>query len=223
MTARYDPVGTRPSGHAQPGASAVMMASVAYFGARNLGVYVNRPNSAGGGLSVHAEGRAGDSGFTTAQRHAGDAFAAWLVSLTDELYVQVVIWQRRIWSATHATWRPYTGPNPHTDHVHWEVNWTGARWLTAETIARYRPGAEPPPAQPSEDDDVTRPFTAAHKGGSTAWLCIPTGGPSPGLVKMAMADPLDVQLPPNGYGPLVEVDREQLAAIPTTTGSVGDV
>jgi len=39
-------------------------------------------------------------------------------ALTADPRVKYVIWNRKIWSASKPSWRPYTGKNPHTKHVH---------------------------------------------------------------------------------------------------------
>jgi hypothetical protein len=74
-----------------------------------------------GQLSIHAVGRALDlmtSGAT------GDAIANHLVTNAETLGIQLVIWNRTVWTVrpTGATSRAYTGSSPHTDHVHAEVN-----------------------------------------------------------------------------------------------------
>ncbi|HZQ86303.1 MAG TPA: hypothetical protein VFA83_15755 [Acidimicrobiales bacterium] len=79
----------------------------------------------------------------------------------------------------------------------------------------------PVPAAPTEEDDV-RPVVLIDASGQskTGWLVMPTGS---GLVKIAMGDAKDIALPPAGYGPPVEVDRNQLAQIPLTDGTKGAV
>ena len=37
-----------------------------------------------------------------------------------------VIWNRKIWNAGAQTWKPYTGADPHTSHVHISLGWAGA-------------------------------------------------------------------------------------------------
>lgn len=54
----------------------------------------------------------------------GQQIADFLVANWRELKVRYVIWNRRVWSVSRIAegWRPYTGTNPHTDHVHLTVN-----------------------------------------------------------------------------------------------------
>jgi hypothetical protein len=98
-----------------------------------------------GGRSEHKEGRAWDWMVNVRdadERAAADEVVAWLL-VTDEhgnehanarrLGIMYVIWDRQIWSATRADegWRPYRGPDPHTDHVHVSFNRPGARGETS--------------------------------------------------------------------------------------------
>jgi hypothetical protein len=68
-------------------------------------------------------GNAIDCHFDTQSRM--DAFAKWCVSKMDELDIQNIIWNRRIYTRESRTWRAYSGVNPHTDHVH--VDFTPSR------------------------------------------------------------------------------------------------
>lgn len=82
-----------------------------------------------GPTGEHAEGRALD--FMTYDNgtvlHPGPArpligrqISQYLVDHHLRLGIWYVIWNRRIWSITRPGkgWIPYTGDNPHTDHVH---------------------------------------------------------------------------------------------------------
>lgn len=73
----------------------------------------------------HEDGRAGDA--MTSNNAIGSNLASWLVQNAELLGVQLVVWRRARW----ASWRKrrgessfaaYTGPSPHTDHVHYELN-----------------------------------------------------------------------------------------------------
>lgn len=61
----------------------------------------------------HPSGRAVD--FMTS---AGDALAQYFVAHAAEWSVDYIIWNRRSWNSVRKTWVPYTGSNPHIDHVH---------------------------------------------------------------------------------------------------------
>ena len=91
-------------------------------------------------VSLHAEGRALDwmiSAGSPANRRTVARFIK-LVSANNwklgrAMGLQEVIWNRKIWTATyHASgFRSYTGPNPHTDHVHIGLNRAGASKRTS--------------------------------------------------------------------------------------------
>jgi hypothetical protein len=106
----------------------------------------------GPGVSEHKEGRALDymlNYANPAQRSQAEDIVNWLLA-TDRhgnrhanarrLGIMYLIWNRRIWGSYRAAsdgdgWRPYTGSNPHTDHIHLSFSWPGARkqttWWTA--------------------------------------------------------------------------------------------
>ena len=140
--ATYDPQqqcipGARPA----VAAFAALLAE-AHPSSRNLGI---TRGCAAGARSEHKEGRAYDWGVrvTDAEEEAAaQQMLAWLLA-TDEhgndfamarrLGVMYVIWDDHIWSSSSARegWRVYTGPNPHTDHVHLSFDWAGAMGATS--------------------------------------------------------------------------------------------
>ncbi len=97
-----------------------------------------------GSTSEHKEGRALDfmlSVNVPEQKAAGDALTSWLTGKdangvvggnARRLGVMYVIWNKRIWSVYNTSgWRTYTGPVPHTDHVHTSFSWDGAMGRTS--------------------------------------------------------------------------------------------
>ena len=98
-----------------------------------------------GGRSEHKEGRAWDWGVNVndpeQKEHAAEVIG-WLLA-TDEyghqfamarrLGVMYVIFNGHIWSAYDAAagWRPYHGPNAHTDHVHVSFDIDGGQGATS--------------------------------------------------------------------------------------------
>jgi hypothetical protein len=82
--------------------------------------------------SQHGTGRAIDLAIPTRDRDAnnalGDPVANWLVTNSSRIGVQLIIWDRTIWVGrlTGAKDLPYTGPDPHLDHIHVELNRAGA-------------------------------------------------------------------------------------------------
>jgi hypothetical protein len=87
--------------------------------------YVCRQNTAQPSrVSAHGTGRAVDFVVPRGDRRA-DEVADWLVANAAELGVQVIIWDRTIWSVAgnpRGSHRAYTGPSSHTDHLHVEIN-----------------------------------------------------------------------------------------------------
>lgn len=150
MALRYDPPRSKCAGRNQPGAVALRRFCLAVFAfCEDAGIYVCRKVAGSSNDSVHGDGRAWDAHFDQPGKNrrnpAGDPLANWLVANADALGVQVVIWNRLIWSATRPYWRAYTGPNPHIDHVHVELNWPAAESLTVADLERVWAGT---PAQP---------------------------------------------------------------------------
>ncbi len=101
-----------------------------------------------GGVSEHKEGRAWDWGLSVAnasQRAAAGDFLAWLTAHQGRharrLGVMYVIYNRKIWSTYRIAegWRPYTGSDPHTSHIHISLSWAGARGRTSFWTGRVAP------------------------------------------------------------------------------------
>ncbi|MEU8222490.1 hypothetical protein [Kribbella sp. NPDC048915] len=113
--------------------------------------YITRECSASG-TSEHKEGRALDYMLNindSGQRAIANDILSWLLA-TDRygnkhanarrLGIMYMIWNRQIWKSYQASsgWQPYTGNNPHTDHIHFSFSWKGASkqttWWTATPI-----------------------------------------------------------------------------------------
>jgi hypothetical protein len=103
----------------------------------SIGGYCCRPNTADKSrTSVHGTGRALDVMIPLyggdADNTKGDKVGNWLVQHAQEIGVQLVIWDRMTWNASRSgdKFNPYTGPIPHTDHLHVELNLDGANMKT---------------------------------------------------------------------------------------------
>lgn len=48
----------------------------------------------------------------------GSSIAQYFVANAAAEGVDYIIWNRQSWNSARGTWVPYTGSNPHTDHVH---------------------------------------------------------------------------------------------------------
>ena len=91
--------------------------------------YECRPNTAlPNETSQHGTGRAIDLAIPVRDRDAdnelGDVVANWLVMNSSRIGVQLIIWDHTIWVGrlTGKKDVPYTGPDPHIDHIHVELN-----------------------------------------------------------------------------------------------------
>ena len=97
-----------------------------------------------GGQSEHKEGRAFDWGasyYDASERAAVNDALTWLTAtdrngnqaaMARRVGLMYMIWNKQIWKAYDSRgWQPYSGPNPHTDHVHFSVGWNGAKKVTS--------------------------------------------------------------------------------------------
>jgi hypothetical protein len=91
-----------------------------------IGGFSCRPNTANTSqTSVHGTGRALD-----VMTDDGDDIANWAVMNAQQVNIQLIIWNHTIWRANGRQDGPYGGPNPHTDHVHIEINEDAANQQT---------------------------------------------------------------------------------------------
>ena len=174
-----------------------------YPGTRSMGI--SRACTVGG-RSEHKEGRAFDWGVNVArpaEKAAADDMLRWLLA-TDRygnrfanarrLGVQYVIWNKRIWSSYAPTWRAYSGPSPHTDHVHVSFNWPGANkqtsfWTgrvvnaTAATVPSAPPVSTAPVPPKTPTTTVVAPPPVRDDQTWTVHANRPRGNDSPGSVQ----------------------------------------
>ena len=231
---------------AKPGVAALRdLVLRSYPGTRNLGI--TRACTVGG-RSEHKEGRAFDWGVNVnnpAEKAAADDLLRWLHA-TDahgnrfanarRLGIQYVIWNRRIWSSYAPTWRAYTGPSPHTDHVHISFNWPGANKQTSfwtgrvvNATAGTVPSAPPvstAPAPPKTPVVVKPPPPVRHEQTWSLQSNRATGNSSPYSVQAGQVYLLKVR---GTYapGPMLKADAKCWLARGTTrwtrTGPGGDL
>lgn len=160
MTLCYDPPRRPCAGRVQPGTVSLRVFCMSHFAeCENAGDYVCRLVVGSTLPSVHGDGRAWDAHFDQPgpgrRNPLGDILANWLVAHAEEIGVQVVIWNRLIWSGTRPYWRTYTGPNPHIDHVHVELCRRSATELplTLADLEAIWAGTPAPPDPTIPDDD----------------------------------------------------------------------
>lgn len=123
------------TGGPQRGAQALLAALLQlYPEGWSGGIYNCRTVRGGATTSVHGEGRALDLmvpvGLDGRGTSLGHEIVRHLGSVGAELGVQLVIYDRRSWSAVYPRGRYYTGVHPHYDHLHIELTWAAARNLT---------------------------------------------------------------------------------------------
>lgn len=136
----------RCTGRVQPGAQGLMDWAVKDFrqGARNFGIYNCRDIRGKSSNSVHGEGRALDIGFSGVGNPAGTRLVQALLPHVGTLGIQMIIWNRRIYSARYPKGALYSGVSPHTDHVHIELTWGAARSLTRARVQQVVGGGGVP-------------------------------------------------------------------------------
>jgi hypothetical protein len=122
-------------------------------GARNLGIYNCRSVRGSTNRSVHGEGRAVDVGFSGVANPAGTRLLNTLLPHVGALGIQMIIWNRRIYSARYPTGARYTGAVPHTDHLHIELTWNAARGLTRNRVRQIVGGGGAPAPAPAPAPD----------------------------------------------------------------------
>ena len=103
------------------------------YGRPDLGIV---RDCAAGGRSEHKEGRALDypfNAFDGAQFVQAQQLLDWLLAsdrhgnphaLARRLGIMYIVWNRKQWRAYRASagWLPYSGANPHTDHIHFSFS-----------------------------------------------------------------------------------------------------
>lgn len=148
-----------------------------------------------GGTSEHKEGRAFDwavSAYDAQQAAEAQSMLDWLLATDSQghqdamarrLGVMYIIWNDRIWGSYRADegWRPYSGSNPHTDHVHFSFDWAGADRLTSYwtgTVAPFVSGpvAAPPLAPTNPHPTLRLGASGAAVATLQALLRLPTDG-----------------------------------------------
>lgn len=116
----------------RPGTVALERALISTFGregASSAGIFNCRRVEGSSTWSVHADGRALDLRPGRGGQLLGDEMLIALLAASWELGLQRVIWWRMQYDANDPEGRPYTGPNPHIDHLHIEQEPNAAQRL----------------------------------------------------------------------------------------------
>jgi hypothetical protein len=126
-----------------PGVVALQEAVTAAYPEFGKGYFMRACSS--GGSSEHKDGRAWDwpvHADVPKQKAAADELLAWLTEPDEDgtphararrLGIMYIIWNKQVFKGYGSApgWSAYTGPNPHTDHVHFSLGWLGARQSTS--------------------------------------------------------------------------------------------
>lgn len=166
MAYHYDPPTGRYTSTIPPGVAVFRRVTAAHFGFSRTEV-VRDQSRCRAHKSEHCECRGIDD-FTTdlSPTGKGRTFFNWCVSVADPLGIQSVIFNRRVWGFGAWVERPYTGPSPHTDHVHVGLNNWAAAHLTEELIRAHLPGQGGDTDMDAEDKKVLKDIRDALKDGS---------------------------------------------------------
>lgn len=154
--------------NAKPGvvSFAKLMAGHYRLGSADWGI-VRNCNS---GLTEHSEGRAWDwmlSVNKPNEKAVADAVTQWLSApdaqgrpgaMARRFGIMYIIWNHKMWRAYDPArgWATYTGPVPHTDHIHFSFSWDGAygrtSWWTGKALTTVDPGpsSTPKPTTPPQ-------------------------------------------------------------------------
>lgn len=111
-----------PLYHLTPLAKNCLYDVIEHFGEDSfstIGGYNYRTIGGSDTLSEHAYGNALDIHPINGDKSIGDRLQQYLLDNRSVLQIACIIWNRKIWSPRkNFAERPYTGQNPHTDHVH---------------------------------------------------------------------------------------------------------
>ena len=149
FAARVDPTGC--SSGPTPGAKALLAYLLDRFDySTSGGIFHCRPVVGGTSWSEHAEGRALDLMIpTTSDRRArpelGNPVTELLMPHGKRLGIQLMIYDKRSWSARFPNGKEYRGTNPHYDHVHLGMTPIAGSMLNYATVESVLGGGTPPP------------------------------------------------------------------------------
>ena len=158
-----------------PGAKALMsvlLGSHLAPGGSNLGIYLCATIPGSRAVSVHGEGRAVDLGVPVAARGPtgwGWSLARRLREFSAEMGVQLVIYNRKVWSGRYPDdgWREYAGVDPHDSHLHVELCRWAAQHFTPAHFAPYL--MDSPAAPPAREGEPMFVVKKAVPGEPVSW------------------------------------------------------
>ncbi|KQU69396.1 hypothetical protein ASD62_16270 [Phycicoccus sp. Root563] len=180
---------------AKPGvvAFATLFSSHYGLGSASYGI-IRNCNS---GLTEHSEGRAWDwmlSVNKPNEKAVADSVTAWLSApdaqgrpgaMARRFGIMYIIWNHKMWRAYDPGrgWATYTGPVPHTDHIHFSFSWDGAyghtSWWTGKAITTIDPGPGSAPAPAPAPAPTSYPVLAKGSTGPDVALAQKVVGATP--------------------------------------------
>jgi peptidoglycan hydrolase-like protein with peptidoglycan-binding domain len=154
--------------NAKPGVIAFAKLMTANYKLGSPAVGITR--NCNSGLTEHSEGRAWDwmlSVNKPNEKAVADAVTQWLSApdaqgrpgaMARRFGIMYIIWNHKMWRAYDPArgWATYTGPVPHTDHIHFSFSWDGAygrtSWWTGKAVTKVDPGpsSAPTPTTPPQ-------------------------------------------------------------------------
>lgn len=182
-----------------PGAVALEVAVIERWGdagVYSLGIFNCRRVAGTDSWSLHAEGRAVDLGVVGADSGAGASLLGALLECGDQV-LQRIMYDHRVYDAASPRGRAIARGDPHTDHLHVELSWAGARGDLALQL----------PDDTEEDAVIVPGLLVAYRGAMFAV--------SPDLAsKVGLASSDDVRaLSAAGYASVV-LSEPLMASIP---------
>jgi peptidoglycan hydrolase-like protein with peptidoglycan-binding domain len=193
---------------AKPGVVAFAELMKAYYAATSKTTYGISRNC-NSGVTEHSEGRALDwmlSVNNPTQKAIADSVTRWLSApdaqgrpgaMARRFGIMYIIWNRHMWRAYDPGrgWAAYTGPVPHTDHIHFSFSWDGAykrtSWWTGKALTTVDLGPLAPATPP-----VTSPVSTP-----TGYPTLARGSRGPDV---ATGQRVVGTTPDGDFGPLTE-------------------
>lgn len=159
---RYDRATSCSGGMTRGATELGQFISSNFQGVRAIQGYNCRSIRGSSNLSMHATGRAIDIMTPLiggkANNSIGDPIANWLVKNSQNIGVQLIIWDQTIWNGSRqgTKHRAYGGAHPHHDHLHVEINLDSAQrrtqFFTGGPPSVGNPAPAPAPAPAPEPE-----------------------------------------------------------------------
>ena len=188
-----------------------------------------------GEQSEHKEGRAFDWGVSVTnptQVAEVSALTTWLTrtdgfgnakAMARRLGIMYMIWNRQIWGAyDNQGWKPYSGVDPHTGHVHFSFGWNAAKKVTSYWSGHVAAIDYGPPTATTSIPHVTPVVSMANLTVRAAYGATTLSNPSSGAAVTALQTGLHITADGAfGAGTAAAVQQFQTDQHVTATGIFG--